>query len=286
MSVMRHSWLYFGSWEPDCGLDRRKAGLMLALVHICQDLEPVRRLLLENEPATRAISNIVFGRAGANATWVRVDDRAGPKVVLCRAGWLILFATSRVAARRLLDQIPAWWNMNFCATPSWVYDYVRRKRRVNWVTRCYMYALTHPAKLTVYRGHRVGSLVPEDSLLVARHWPYHDGKGDSTYIKGRIKVGPCCAIRRKGKPVAWALTHGDGSMGFLHVLEPYRGQGLARTIGTVLSQRLLKRGIKPFVHIEKKNRASIRLTKGMGFERIGAFDWFAAQPASPRASRT
>jgi 8-oxo-dGTP diphosphatase len=125
-----------------------------------------------------------------------------------------------------------------------------------------------------------------DSRLVAEHWPYNDNKNDLRYINWRIKTGPTAAIRRQGRLVAWALTHGDGSMGFLHVLKPWRGQGMARTIGTALAQRLLGKGIGPFLFIEKKNRASIRLTRTMGFERVGTFAWFSARPASKPVRRT
>ncbi len=233
---------------------------------------------MEDEPATRAIFNTIFGRAGSKATRVRVDSRTNPKVVLCRCGWLTLYTTDRRAAKRLLDEIPDRWHMNFSATPSWVHAYVRRKRRIIWANSCCQYVLIDPSRLVIHHRHRVGSLVPGESSLVAEHWPYYSGKGDSVYIKRRIETGPSCAIRRKGKPVAWALTHGDGSLGFLYVRKPWRGQGMARTISTVLSQRLLRKGISPFLFIEKKNRASIRLTEAMGFERYGSYAWFAAAP--------
>ena len=41
------------------------------------------------------------------------------------------------------------------------------------------------------------------------------------YIRWRIEHGPTAAIRRRGRLAAWALTHGDGSLGFLHVLDAH-----------------------------------------------------------------
>lgn len=244
-------------------------------------------MLLENEPATRSIFNVIFRRAGSEPAWVRVDDRANPKVVLCRCGWLTLYSADREAARRLVDQIPARWHVNFSATPSWVHDHVRKRRGINWVAPCFGYALKDPARLAIHhRRRRVGHLQPEDTRLVTEHWPYNEGKNDLRYISWRIRFGPTAAIRRQGRPVAWALTHGDGSMGFLHVIEPWRGQGMARTIGTALAQRLLGKGINPFLFIEKKNRASIRLTQTMGFDRVGTFVWFSACPGSKPVCRT
>jgi len=254
-------------------------------MHLCRDLEPVRRLLLREEPATRSIYNVIFGRAGGKATWVRVDDRDDPKVVLCRAWWLTMYAASRAAGRRCLDELPDRWRLNFSSTPSWVCEHVGRTRRVRWSTPCFGYALTDPARLDIHRVHRVGRLVPGDSRTVARYWPYHHGHGDSMYIKRRIRSGPTCAIRRDGRLVAWALTHGDGSLGFLHVLEPWRGRGMARSIGTALSRQVMRRGWMPFLFIEKKNRASQRLTEKMGLERVGSYSWFSSGPRRPRAGR-
>lgn len=249
-----------------------------------RDLEPVRRLLLRNEPATRSVYNKLFGPSDIKAKWVRVDDREDPKAVLIRMWWLTLWTTDRRAGRRMLDEIPARWNLNFCATPSWVTRHVARSRRLNWTNPCCGYALTDPKKLGVYSSVRVGALTPDDSRVVAKYWPYHSGRGDSKYITWRIKAGPSCAIRRKGELVAWALTHDDFSMGFLHVLKEHRGRGYARTIGTALGRRLIKMGIMPFVFIETRNRASQRLTESLGFARVGSYDWFGA-PARGQSGR-
>ncbi len=252
---------------------------------ICRDLEPVRRLLLRAEPETRSIYNTVFGRAGAKATWVRVDDREDPKVVLCRSWWLTMYAASRPAARRMLDALPARWNLNFSSTPSWVHDHVARTRNVRWTNPCVGYALLDPDRLVAHRGHRVGRLEPDDSRTVARYWPYHGGRGDSTYIKWRIRTGPTCAIRRRGRLVAWALTHGDGSMGFLHVLEEWRGRGMAKSVGTALARRVMERGWMPFLFIERKNRPSLKLTAQMGLEPVGRYTWFSSEPLKKRGGR-
>lgn len=246
---------------------------------ICRDLEPVRRLLLRDEPATRAVYNKVFGLAGSKAKWVRVDDPENPKAVLIRRMWgLTLWTRDRRAGSRMLGQIPARWNMNFCATPSWVVKYVIRNRELRWSNPCYGYALTDPDKLRKFSVARVGALSPDDSRLVAKYWPYYGGKGDSMYVNWRIRTGPTCAIRRKGELVAWGLTHDDGSMGFLHVLEQHRGKGYARTIGTALARKSIRHGIMPFVFIEAKNRASQRLTERLGFDKLGPYSWFSAAP--------
>ena len=70
------------------------------------------------------------------------------------------------------------------------------------------------------------------------------------------------------------MTHDDGSMGFLHVVEQHRHQGMARTLTTALARRLLRLGVQPFLYILTNNTASLRLTTSMGFSRAGRFSWF------------
>jgi predicted GNAT family acetyltransferase len=70
-------------------------------------------------------------------------------------------------------------------------------------------------------------------------------------------------------------------MGFLHVVEEYRGRGMARTLTTALSERMLRLGIQPFVYILTTNKPSIRLTAGMGFSRAGQLSWFGTSPRRP-----
>ena len=63
-------------------------------------------------------------------------------------------------------------------------------------------------------------------------------------------------------------------MGILHVLDKYRGQGMARSITTALAKRCQKAGLRPFLYIVEKNNASINLTESMGFRRHVMAAWF------------
>jgi ribosomal protein S18 acetylase RimI-like enzyme len=254
---------------------------------ICRNPELIRSLLMKDEPGTRSLYNLAFGCAGARASWIRVDDPDRPRAVICRSGaphrggFLYLYATSNKAAAALVGELPRRWRLEFAATPQRFVKSVRKHRKLNWVAPCYLYVLNPGVRgrsplrpgsaLGSDPAHRVGRLRPGDAPLIAHHWPH--GKSVS-YVQWRIGAGPSCAIRRGGKLVAWALTHADGSMAILHVLEAYRGQGMARSITAALVQRIVKWGLKPFLFIVKKNQASISLTESMGFRRHGVYCWF------------
>lgn len=265
---------------------------------ICRDSKIVKPLLLTDEPGTRSIFNLVSGRAGGRAVWVRVDNPGNPQAVVCRSGalhrrqMLYLYAANTRAAERVLDEIPRRWRLEFAATPTRLVPAVRRAlrkrgRRLNWVSPCFLYVLDSEPRteaggtrraerygfpsLVIDRSHRVGYLKPEDARLIVNYWPH--GR-NMDYIRWRIATGPTCAIRRDGKPAAWAITHADGAMGILHVLDEYRGQGMARSITTALAERCEKAGLRPFLYIVEKNKASIKLTESMGFRRHATVAWF------------
>ena len=248
---------------------------------ILRDPKILKPFLLRDEAATRSIYNTIFGRGGAQVVWIRVDDLKRPQAVVCRSRvqhrrqMLYMYARSSKAAEQVLAEIPNRWRLAFAATPARLVPAVRkalrkRSRKLGWVSPCYLYCL-EPGRLVVDRAHRVGNLIPADARLIAEYWPH--GRNPD-YIRWRIRSGPTCAIRRNRKLVAWAITHADGAMGILHVLEEYRGLGMARAITTALAERCLKAGLKPFLFIVKRNQASINLTESMGFTRQGVCCWF------------
>lgn len=93
------------------------------------------------------------------------------------------------------------------------------------------------------------------------------------YIEERILNGVGAGIRKDGRLVAWALTHDDGAIGFMHVLEEYRRKGYARQITEAMVSRLAAAGEVPFVHIKESNTASMELAVKAGFRKDRRIHW-------------
>ena len=106
------------------------------------------------------------------------------------------------------------------------------------------------------REHRVESVHKKDATQIARLWA--NGR-QLNYVRWRIGAGPSAAIRRNGSLVAWGMTHADGSMAMLRVLEEHRGQGLARAITYTLAKRVIAWGLRPFLAHQSGNNASVSL---------------------------
>ncbi|MBE6064991.1 GNAT family N-acetyltransferase [Clostridium cochlearium] len=93
------------------------------------------------------------------------------------------------------------------------------------------------------------------------------------YIEDRIKNGIALGIYGDGKLVAWAITHDDGAIGFLNVLEEYRGKGYGTDVTVAMIKRLLELGELPFVHIEEDNIKSMNLALKAGFRKDRRIHW-------------
>lgn len=243
---------------------------------LCSDRELVRPLLEAAGIPALSVFNLVFGRAGPPAARVWVDNLDRPRAVACRSRRFYLWSADPRAAGRLVRSLPRSFRLSFGGTPLRLCRLIRRnwpgrdRNRPVWTNPCYLYVLHDPGRLRA-AAHRVEPLRPADAPGIVRWWPYGRSVG---YVASRIRCMPAVGIRRGGRLVAWALTHDDGSMGFLHVLEAWRGRGMARALTVALCTRLRRLGLVPFNYIVQTNRASIRLTAGMGFRRVGEYGWF------------
>ena len=180
---------------------------------------------------------MLYSPLGVRPRWVRVDDPLDPHALVCRTRRFTLFADSPRAAARVIAEIPRNMRMVFSSTPTRFCRLVRSNwrgpdaRRRAWYNHCYLYVL-EPGRLVIDRSHRVSRLRSEDAGIIAGSGPT---AGASPTSGSRIENGPGYCVRRGGEPVAWGLTHDDGSMGFLHVLEAYRGSGMARALTSALA---------------------------------------------------
>jgi len=93
------------------------------------------------------------------------------------------------------------------------------------------------------------------------------------YIKEQIEQGPGAAYHSGDKLVGWVLTHDDGAMGMLHVLDNFRRQGIAKALVVDLIRKIRKTGIIPFTYVEPSNCASLELIKGLGFVKDRTIHW-------------
>lgn len=195
-----------------------------------------------------------------------VDDPEHPRVVALFDRMLHFYAASPKAAKPFLkDLLKKKKLLRAGAIPKRFVVLLKQGRKVEWQNSTYLF--TYPGKTVPGKlEHKVGSLSQKHAAMVARYWQ-HGRRVE--YIRRRIKKGPSAVVYQKGKPVSWALIHGDGSMGMMFTLPEHREEGYARTITKALTRKVLERGLKPFLYVSKTNRPSLSLVRSCGFTRHG-----------------
>lgn len=93
------------------------------------------------------------------------------------------------------------------------------------------------------------------------------------YTAERLSNDISAGILINNKLVAWGFTHDDGALGFLHVLEEYRGNGYGSDIlsGLIQMRREVKKPV--FGNVVPGNIASVKLLTKLGFEFDRSVSW-------------
>jgi 8-oxo-dGTP diphosphatase len=94
-----------------------------------------------------------------------------------------------------------------------------------------------------------------------------------TYVEVRISKSISAAIMKKDKLVAWGLTHDDGALGSLQVLDEYRKKGYGKEILISLIHQNRNLGKISFAQIEEKNTKATNLIKQLGFVKDRRVSW-------------
>ncbi|MCL6613742.1 MAG: GNAT family N-acetyltransferase [Firmicutes bacterium] len=184
--------------------------------------------------------------------------------------WVYISSSSPTEFGELLRKFtPA--EKNFAVLEDWMVPPVVAGRAIKQRLTCIKLYLPEEVAVEPPRN-QVTPLRPEEAEYLYDHALYREFT-DVAYIRERIARGIGFGIHEAGKLTAWALTHDDGAIGFLHVLPPYRGRGFARDVSAAIIHRLRAEGKIPFVHIEEENIASLGLAGKLGFVKDRRVHW-------------
>jgi 8-oxo-dGTP diphosphatase len=117
-------------------------------------------------------------------------------------------------------------------------------------------------------------LTVQEAHIVNQYWENKD-EVEHEYIRRCILNGVGFIIYEGSEPVSWALTHFDGSLGFLHVREEYRRRGYGKDVIIPLVHEMRREGRTVFTHIAGTNPASRGLVSGLGFKPVYRICWLS-----------
>jgi 8-oxo-dGTP diphosphatase len=121
-------------------------------------------------------------------------------------------------------------------------------------------------------GVVIRPLMVADVPYMYANYIYADS-ASSAYFEMRVKQGVSFGVEVQGQLVGWVLTHDDGALGMLHVMEAFRGHGYADVLTRHLCLALRAKGILPHLAIKLENFASMGLARKIGFVEDRVIHW-------------
>jgi len=164
-------------------------------------------------------------------------------------------------------------DINFAVIEDWMKPLIIQNRRIEWDFSTIRLYLPDDVEADFSPSDDLGALNPVDAEEIFLNSHFNEYT-PIAYIKSCIESGPSVGIRKDGKLVAWGMTHDDSAIGFLHVIDEFRKQGLAEKIMRFMIFITRKQGRVPFVHIEESNEISLNLALKLGFKKDRKVHWF------------
>jgi len=183
--------------------------------------------------------------------------------------WTYLVCKNETDLKTLLEKSVS--NIYFASVEDWMIPIITEKGKSEWILSTMRYYLPNDVE------------VPENKLEVIPLTTDHIGFIISqsnykqflkpAYVEERITKSISAAIIKKDKLVAWGLTHDDGALGSLHVLDEYRKKGYGKEILISLIHQNRKLGKISVAQIEEKNAKAINLAEQLGFVKDRRISW-------------
>ncbi len=244
-----------------------------------KDRQLVERFLGQDPVTTAVAWNRAFDLEGPREVYV---DGEPPRALLATVrppsfGGETAIAVHAVDPGAARDLLPAWPHgpTSIHLTEEWMLPLLQERTERFDGDVFWLFELG-PKDFRDGEQPGVEPLDPTWADLVGKTWdPTWDLTGP--YLRARIEAGHAYAVYQEGQPVAWTLLHFEtpkvSMMGFLHVLEPYRGKGYARSVSSALVKDILSRGKIPALHVATTNVPSLELSASLGFHRVKKQVW-------------
>jgi len=155
-----------------------------------------------------------------------------------------------------------------------VADVFQEGKEVVWENPCKVYVHRGEFERVFDSRYSPESLVLADAGEVDKYYTFRSDDSIHGIRECIVRYDSSCI--RVGEGIAsWCLTHDDTSMGPLYTKEQYRESGMAWVVTSFLMDKLIAKGIIPFVQILDNNNKSLDMAgKIKGMEYTHDCAWF------------
>ncbi len=183
--------------------------------------------------------------------------------------WVYVVCNNENDLRSLLDKSAN--NTYFASVEDWMIPIIIENKKAEWILATMRYYL--PNDVEVPESKKEVIQLTKDHIGFIISQSNYKQFLTPAYVEERITKSISAAIFKRDKLVAWGLTHDDGALGSLHVLDEYRKKGYGKEILISLIHQNRKIGKMSFAQIEERNINAARLVEHLGFLKDRLVSW-------------
>ncbi len=183
--------------------------------------------------------------------------------------WAYVVCNNEFDLRTLLKKSDS--NTYFVSVEDWMIPIITEKRKSEWILNTMRYYLPEDAQVPENKFEVIPLSTDHIGFIISQS--NYKQFLTPAYVEERISKSISAAIMKKDKLVAWGLTHDDGALGSLHVLDEYRKKGYGKEILISLIHQNRKLDKMSFAQIEEKNLKATNLVERLGFVKDRRVSW-------------
>jgi len=184
--------------------------------------------------------------------------------------WVYLVCKNETELNAQLEK-SGYNNTCFASVEDWMIPIITEKRNAEWILTTMRYYLPDDIEIPENKSGVIQLTTDHIGFIISQS--NYKQFLTPTYVEERISKSISAAIFKKDKLVAWGLTHDDGALGALHVLDEYRKKGYGKEILISLIHQNRKIGKISFAKIEEKNVKATNLIEQLGFIKDRKVSW-------------
>lgn len=184
--------------------------------------------------------------------------------------WIYISSKAERELRDLFDQLGEK-DIYFASVEDWMLPTIKEKKNIEWALSTMRWYLPDDAEIpeSNYKTYPISTEHIGFIIAQSRYKQFLTPR----YVKERIKKSISACVYDGDKLIAWGLTHDDGALGSLHVLDEYRGKKYGTEIAISLINQCRELGKIPYVQIEEANEKAIKLVTRLGFKKDRRVTW-------------
>jgi 8-oxo-dGTP diphosphatase len=184
--------------------------------------------------------------------------------------WMYIFSKDEKELSKLLDQLTDK-DIFFASVEDWMIPIINENKKFEWTLSTIRWYLPDDVEVPDNKFN-TNSISTEDIGFILSKSKYRQFL-TARYLKERITKSISACIYEDNQMVAWGLTHDDGALGSLNVLDEYRGKKYGTEIVLSLMHQCRALGKIPFAQIEETNHKAIKLVTKLGFLQDRRVTW-------------